>query len=116
MCRSTQDGTSVSDYNTDGTGYLVAGSAPTASASYISEMTINQHGLFPKSVSSGTQTTYYCDALWTNNSQTNFALFGGASVVGLRVGAFACLLSGLVSYSNWSIGVVLSGMCCIDKK
>ena len=46
----------------------------------------------------------YCDHQWTNNSQLDMALLGGACGNGVLCGAFACYLSYAVAISGWNIG------------
>ena len=108
LTKSVLDGTTVNDYNTDGNGYIKLSSTPSGtSGSYISEMESNQYGIFPKTAS-GSDSTHFPDGLWFNTSQVNFALFGGASINGLRVGAFACNLHNTVGSSDWAVGCSLS--------
>ena len=45
------------------------------SGGYISDSVVNEYGWFPKTAS-GSQTTYECDGLWFNNSQSNYAIVG----------------------------------------
>ena len=108
MTYGTQDGTSVTGYNTDGTGYISIGLTPSGtSGGYISSSTLNAYGLFPQ-VASGSDTTYFCDGLWFNNSQNNYALVGGVCADGLLVGAFYSDLNNAVSSSGWCFGASLS--------
>ena len=112
MTRGIADGSTASDYvisttGSDYSGYLTGGSAPSASGSYVDKMQFNQNQFTPKAVS-GTAATYYCDALWTNNGQTNFALRGGASNGGSGVGTFCLTLNNAASYANWNLGAALS--------
>ena len=112
MTRGIADGSTASDYvisttGSDYSGYLTGGSAPSASGSYVDKMQFNQNQFTPKAVS-GTAATYYCDALWTNNGQTNFALRGGASSGGSEVGAFALGLNAAASNAHWAVGAALS--------
>ena len=108
LTKSVLDDTTVNDYNTDGNGYIKLSSTPSGTnGSYISEMESNQYGIFPKTAS-GSDSTHFPDGLWFNTSQVNFALFGGSSIIGLRVGAFACILHYTVGNSFWYIGCSLS--------
>ena len=112
MTRGIADGSTASDYvisttGSDYSGYLTGGSAPSASGSYVDKMQFNQNQFTPKAVS-GTAATYYCDALWTNNGQTNFALRGGASAAGSEGGAFYLHLSAAASVAYWDHGAALS--------
>ena len=104
----TQDGSSVTGYNTDGTNYISIGATPAGSSGgYTNIMAFNQYGMFNKNAA-GSATTYYCDGLWFNNNQTNYALVGGSCNDGLLCGALCANLSVSASYSGWSIGAALS--------
>ena len=99
-----QDGSSVEGYNTDGSGYISIGSTPAGtSGGYISEMTFNEYGMFSKQ-SSGSETTYYADGQWFNNSQVDYAYRGGVCYYGARCGAFYIDLDDASSLSDWYIG------------
>ena len=104
LTKSRYDGTSVSDYNTTGVGYI-AYSSLTPSEGYIRAMDVSQWGLVAKSAGSGASTAaYYCDHQWVNNSQLNMALFGGRCADGLHCGAFACHLYDTVGHHYWNFG------------
>lgn len=106
---SKLDGSNTNNYNLTGDGYIDSGVTPSGtSGGYISKMTlVPKLGLCP-TVMSGSQSTYYCDAMWYNNSGTYFARFGGSSGNGAGCGAFYCVLSFAVGDSYWSYGVSLS--------
>jgi hypothetical protein len=74
---------------------------------YISSMMFNQYGMFAL-VANGSEATYYCDKLWYNNNQTNFALFGGRWGRRRAAGAFCCSLNGPPSGSVSDFGASLS--------
>ena len=104
----TKDGSTATSYNTDGSGYIAIGATPeVTSGGYISEMAFSKYGMFSKK-SEGSQSTYYCDGQWFNNSQTNYAFRGGDCNAGFRVGALYCSLDYTVSLANWSLGASLS--------
>ena len=108
MTYGTQDGSTVTGYNTDGTGYISIGLTPSGtSGGYISSSTLTNYGLFPQ-VASGSDTTYFCDGMWFNNSQTDYALVGGDCYSGLLVGGFSSDLVVAVSDSYWGFGASLS--------
>lgn len=100
----TEDGSTVTGYNTDGTGYIeipnsgISGS----SAGYISEMQANEYGLFPKAAS-GSDTTKYCDSVYFAGG-TQYARFGGSPSNVRHCGAFCVSMSGTASSSNWFLG------------
>ena len=105
----TEDGSSVTGYNTDGTDYIVENNTALSgtSGNYISEVKFTEDGMFPQ-VMSGSSTTFLCDACWFNNGIDAFALFGGASVYGAAVGAFCATLGSAVSVANGIAGAAPS--------
>lgn len=103
-----EDGSTVSGYNTDGSGYIPLGITPTGtSGGYIDEMKFTEQGMFGKN-SSGDATHDYCDGQWFNNGIVAFALCGGYSSAGAPVGAFCCSLYSAVSNAYWSRGAAAS--------
>lgn len=108
LTEGTIDGSSVTGYNTDGTGYINTGVAvPSASESYIKNMAFSNNCLLP-TVVGGSSTTYYADGMWSNNGQIDFAGVGGSSYDGAFCGAFAVLLSNAASDARWTSGACLS--------
>lgn len=108
LTKGTEDGTTASDYNTDGTGYKSVGVTPSGtSGGYIREMKFTEDGMFP-AVADGDSSHYYCDGLWFNNAISAFALFGGYSNGSSKVGAFFVRLDYAVSSAGWSLGAALS--------
>ncbi len=108
LTRSTHDGSSATDYNTDGSGYIsVDGSSLSGSSGgYISSMLVTDYGRLP-SVASGSSSTYECDAIWYS-SGTYYALVGGGWDYGLGVGPFFVALHNEASHSHSCIGAALS--------
>lgn len=104
--RGTQDGSTATDYNTDGTGYLSAGAAPQTN-DFVKTMRFDANGFVTASVG-GTSATYWCD-YWYQNSGTRYARRGGAcdSTAGY-VGPFYVNLSLAPSYASWPIGAAVS--------
>lgn len=97
---------SVPPYNTSGSGYVDTGVTPGGtSGGYISACKMTEHGLIPMTAS-GSETTQYPDGLWY--AASCYALVGGYSSYGLRVGALALRLSGALSIASWNIGSALS--------
>ena len=96
-------------YNFDGTDYYATGITPSGtSGGYASTaQNLSEYGYVP-SVASGSASTYFCDGLWYNNSQVDYAFVGGGWISGLRVGARFVDLSGLASYSDAHLGSRLS--------
>ena len=103
------DGSTVDGYNTTGSGYIsISGSTPSGtSGGYISKMIVSNNCLIP-TVASGSATTYYCDGLWFDNSQVDYAIVGGSSYDASFVGALASNLSAASSAAAWGIGAALS--------
>lgn len=109
LTRGTKDGSTAADYNTDGTGYIeIVGATPTGtSGGYIKTMKTEAFGRLPVDAS-GSSSTFEADGLWFNNSQVNYALFGGHWAHGLLVGPFAAGMYNAASDSHSSYGAALS--------
>ena len=106
MTEGTQDGSTVTGYNTDGTGYIVPNIvASGTSGGYISASTLSAYGIFP-AVASGSSSTYFCDGLWFATGC--YALVGGGYGDGLLGGGFALNLRNAFSSSDASFGASLS--------
>ena len=109
ITRNTKDGSTVTDYNTTGNGYIsISGATPTGtSGGYISGMKTEKFGRIPYQAS-GSASTYEADGLWFNNSGTFYALVGGSWHRALLVGPFYAYLDFTTSYSSSNIGAALS--------
>ena len=109
MTYGTEDGSTVTGFNTDGTGYIaISNSTPSGtSGGYISGWSKSEYGMIPL-VASGTSSTYLCDALWFNNSVTLFSLVGGDSNVSWPCGAFCSSLDAWAGNRSWRIGAALT--------
>lgn len=109
LTRGTHDGSTATDYNTDGNGYKTIANATPAGSSggYISSMKTEAFGRLPVNAS-GSSSTYEADGMWYNNSQVNYAYVGGAWNYGLLVGPFCAYLYDAASVSYSSIGAALS--------
>ena len=109
LTRGTHDGSTVTDYNTDGNGYkMIANATPAGSSGgYISSMKTEAFGRLPVNAS-GSSSTYEADGMWYNNSQVNYAFVGGPWANGLMVGPFCASLGYAASNSNSAIGAALS--------
>ena len=105
----TEDGTTANGYNTDGNGYKVASDCTPGGTSggYLNVMKWFADGFFGKTAS-GSETTYWCDGMWFNNSQNDYALFGGSCCNGFGCGAFCVHLGSTVSIANWYYGAAPS--------
>lgn len=96
-------------YNFDGKDYEATNIVPSGtSGGYVNLASVSdKYGYVPK-VASGSETTYMCDGLWFNNSQTDYALVGGSwSDAGL-CGSRYVNLSGLASNTYATFGSRLS--------
>lgn len=109
LTRGTKDGSTAADYNTDGTGYIeIVGATPTGtSGGYIKTMKTEAFGRLPVDAS-GSSSTFEADGLWFNNSQVNYALFGGRWDHGLLVGPFYANMIVAASSSHTGYGAALS--------
>ena len=109
MTYGQNDGSTTDGYNIDGTGYIsIPNSTPSGtSGGYISKVLFNENGLIP-TTANGSQTTYYCDGLWFNNSQINYALVSGDSGGRYFVGAFCSNFHDTVSLASWNVATALS--------
>lgn len=109
LTRGTHDGSTTTDYNTDGSGYKTIANATPAGTSggYISSMKTEAFGRLPVTAS-GSSSTYEADGMWYNNSQVNYACVGGDWSHDLLVGPFYADLDYAASHSNSHIGAALS--------
>lgn len=109
LTRGTHDGSTATDYNTDGSGYIsVSDATPSGtSGGYISSMKTKAYGRLPVTAS-GSSSTYEADGMWYNNSQTDYAFVGGSWSYGLLVGPFCANLNNAASYSYSNFGAALS--------
>lgn len=109
LTRGTKDGSTAADYNTDGTGYIeIVGATPTGtSGGYIKTMKTEAFGRLPVDAS-GSSSTFEADGLWFNNSQVNYAFFGGCWNDDLLVGPFSASMPFAASYSYAGRGAALS--------
>lgn len=109
LTRGTKDGSTASDYNTDGNGYkTVSGATPSGtSGGYISSMKTEGFGRIPVTAS-GSSSTFEADSLWYSNSGTMYAMVGGSWYFGLSCGPFCAYLYNVPSFSYSYIGAALS--------
>lgn len=109
LTRGTKDGSTASDYNTDGNGYkTVSGATPSGtSGGYISSMKTEGFGRIPITAS-GSSSTFEADGLYYNNSGTMYAFVGGPWAYGLPCGPFYADLYSTPSFSASSRGAALS--------
>ena len=96
-------------YNFDGTGYTLTGitSSGTTGGFVNTASVTGVSGYVPKTAS-GSGTTYYCDGLWYNTAQVDYALAGGGWSHGLLVGSRSVFLYFLASAVDAGVGSRLS--------
>lgn len=109
MTYGQEDGSTVNDYNLTGSGFVnIAEATPSGtSGGYINKWKYSDKGLIPYQAS-GSATTYLCDGLWFNNSQTDCAIVGGVSDYGLRCGFAYAHLNDAAGAAYASVGAALS--------
>ena len=109
LTRGTHDGSTATDYNTDGSGYKTIANATPAGTSggYISSMKTEAFGRLPVTAS-GSSSTYEADGMWYNNRQVYYACVGGYWYAGLMVGPFCANLAYAASSSSSYYGAALS--------
>ena len=110
ITRGTKDGSTASDYNFDGTGYLILSSATPSGTSggYISSMKNDCKFGRIAITASGSATMHECDAMYFNNSQVDYAIVGGDWGSALLCGAFCLYLGDAASHACTGIGSALS--------
>lgn len=106
MTRHTGDGSTASEFDPSGTGYIATGVyIPSgASASYITKTSgeSKTSGLVT-TASGGSSSTYYCDACWSGASPCG-PLLGGSVFDGAAGGVSSLACHVAPSYSYWAIG------------
>ena len=113
LTRGTQDGSAASDYVVSTAaggyaGYLTGDALPTASGTYINKIAWKEDGAYTPTETSGAASTHYCDSLWTDNGQVDYAYLGGISGYGARCGPWCVGLNSAASNAGWNIGAALS--------
>lgn len=106
---SVKDGSSATNYNTDGTGYIeIPNSTPSGtSGGYIKDMLYTALGMFPTSIT-GSSSTYYPDGCEFQIAIIAFAIFGGTLSEGQHDGAFYVHLNADADSWGWYVGASLS--------
>ena len=109
LTNSTIDGSTVTGYNRTGNGYIDTGvDVPSASESYIKEISGNPRCVTaPVTVSGASSTTYYCDAAWSAGGTMQLILGGGVGD-GAIAGLFAFSVINAPSHAAWAVGASLS--------
>ena len=119
MTKSAVDGSTVQNYNSDGSGYIDTGiTVPSGmSGSYFVDVAASKYGFaIPAALTKykgdtgtagGSSTTYYCDGAWSASG--TMALFSGGDVNnGVVAGLFAFGVGLAPSSADWAIGASLS--------
>ena len=92
---------------TDVTGYNNTGITPPSNG-YIKGMKCSKYGMIP-TASGGSESTYYADYHWANNSQLDYLLSGGgAYFTSGHGGVFSFGVHFAPSYAGWHFGCALS--------
>ncbi len=110
LTRSSVDGSTVEDYNIDGTGYITLSDVTATSGTsggYQSGFVSNKYGTF-STVVSGSSSTFIPDGRWHDDSKLAYPYRGGSSTVGLLCGAFCWSSNSAASLASWYIGASLS--------
>ena len=119
MTKTIVDGSTVQNYNSDGSGYIDTGiTVPSGmSSSYFVDVAASKYGFaIPAALTKykgdtgtagGSSTTYYCDGAWS--AAGTMALLSGGSVNdGVAPGLFAFYVGLAPSDAIWNIGASLS--------
>jgi len=106
MTYGVADGSTAVGYNTTGNGYLSFGST-FGTSGYVTKMEADNKLGYKIIATSGSDSTYYCDYYYTNNSQLNYALLGGGAARGLGCG-FCVGVSYAPAAADWDVGAALS--------
>lgn len=99
LTRGTQDGSSASDYNLTGSGYISAGSAPTSNG-FIKAMQWGNDCFTVASID-GSSTTYWCN-YWQSRGDIRYACRGGYCYT--SSGLFQNVMNALSTDAYWHIG------------
>lgn len=93
-----------------GAGFVDSGiTVGGTSGNIVTAAAMTEQGYIPKTASGGTENnTYYCDGLWFNASQVDYARVGGYWDSGVRVGGRSVDLNNLASATNAAVGSRLS--------
>ena len=104
LTRGTADGSTATDFNTDGTGYIEhSGTLLGTSGQWQSTQAFDTNLMIP-SGGGASDRTHMCDHYWVNTGATTYALLGGDAGDGSRCGAFCLALDGGVSAAYWDLG------------
>ena len=104
LTRGTAEGSTATDFNTDGTGYIEhSGALLGTSGQWQSTQAFDTNMMIP-SGGGASDSTHMCDHYWVNTGATTYALLGGNSGAGSSCGAFCLSLYSDVSDAAWGVG------------
>ena len=105
MCWGKSDGSTVDNYNLDGTGYVDIGSSPVSN--YVGTWRCTALGWFQKTTVAQ-NASIWKDYYFVSASEVRFALRGGSSSAGSYAGAFFVDRRSGAGYRSWSLGTAPS--------
>ena len=96
-------------YNFNAAGYTATGVVPSGtSGGYVDTASVTKESGYVPKTANGSETTYYCDGLWFNNGQVDYALVGGQWTDAGKCGSRFVFLTYLASLTDTSLGSRLS--------
>ena len=104
LTRGTADGSTATDFNTDGTGYIEHSGALLATSDHWQSTQAFDTNMMIPSGGGASDSTHMCDYYWVNTGITAYALLGGRSGSGSYCGAFCLRLDDGVSSAYWDFG------------
>jgi len=106
--RGTYDGSTATDYNTTGDGYITLFTLPEAiSDGWIKTTTTYSTGRLPYAIG-GSSSTYESDYIWINKSIVALAMAGGNLNYGLNCGPLCWVWNFTAGLAAWNRGASLS--------
>ena len=105
----TEDGSTVTGYNTDGTGYNIVPNitVPNIDGVWVGSATMSEFGLLPYNTG-GSSSTKYCDQMWHYYTDVYYAFLGGGAGNNQGAGIFATNLFNAPSNTHNDIATGLS--------
>lgn len=109
LTRGTHDGSTVTDYNTDGNGYktIVNGTPYGSSGGYINNMQVEAFGRLPVATL-GSSSTYEADGMWYSNDRVSYVYVGGNYGFDLQNGPFTTMMDYVPTFSYIDVGAAIS--------
>lgn len=108
LMKGTADGSTATDYNTTGDGYITLIDGSQAAQGYISKMKFDNRGFFYPIECKASTTTRYCDNKWTNADANTYAIVGCRWGTGSRGGSSGVDLDYAASNAYFAVGSSLS--------